>query len=177
MYGSLIKILKPDQNMGGLYLCDLRTINNPKKLEVRNITAIVCATKINPKEYKPFKYFNINPKNLKIPRIKKKADEIIKVLPIEDLENSDISRYFFETVKFIHSKRLEKKNVAVHCDKGISRSVAVLVAYFVVFSGKSVDEALGFVREKHPEANPNFGFMMQLRELERFKKIQFDSVI
>ena len=170
----MLKIIKQEQGMGGLYLCDIRTINNPKKLESSKISAIVCAMKINPKEYKPFKYYNINPKDLKFPKIKKKADELIKVLPIDDLETSDISRYFFESAKFIHERRLENKNVAVHCRKGNSRGVSVLIAYFVIFNGKGVEESLEFIKKKHPQANPNFGFRMQLRELERFKNINFD---
>ena len=174
MSAPITKILKPSEEIGGLFLCSLKTINNLKTLTNSKIEAIVCATKITPNDYRPYKYFNINPRSLKNPSKKKKAEKIIKILPIENLETSDISRYFFEASKFIHEKRLENLNVAVHCSDGVSRAVAVVVAYFVIYEAKSVDEALEVVKGKFWDADPNFGFLMQLRELERFRMMSFE---
>ena len=42
-----------------------------------------------------------------------------------------------------------------------------MVAYLVAKEGMSVDEALAYVRARRPEANPNEGFMRQLRVYEK----------
>lgn len=73
-----------------------------------------------------------------------------------------MSRHFEEGCEFIDRNLRGQRNTLVHCHAGISRSVAIVVAYFVK-SGWTVDQALGHVRTKRPRANPNSSFMSQLR--------------
>lgn len=49
--------------------------------------------------------------------------------------------------------------VLVHCQKGISRSATLVVAYLMRRNGWSPSEALEFVRRHRPIANPNLGFL------------------
>ena len=59
----------------------------------------------------------------------------------------------------------------VHCAKGRSRSVSIVVAYLMAtFPGRfnsSFDEALNHVKETYPWAQPNIGFALALRRYER----------
>ncbi len=50
---------------------------------------------------------------------------------------------------------------------GFSRSPAVLIGYLIRFRGLTFDEALEAVRLQRGCANPNEGFVKQLRAFER----------
>jgi predicted protein tyrosine phosphatase len=54
--------------------------------------------------------------------------------------------------------------VLVHCQKGVSRSCAVVTAYLMAQNGWSVVEALEYVQKRRPQAQPNIGFMAQLQD-------------
>lgn len=56
--------------------------------------------------------------------------------------------------------------VFVHCHAGISRSVAVVVAYLMHMRQMSVQAALALVRSRRSMADPNAGFMHQLELYE-----------
>jgi protein-tyrosine phosphatase len=58
------------------------------------------------------------------------------------------------------------KVVLVHCASGISRSVSVCCAYFMVRTGLSFEFALRHIREFRPLASPNAGFFVQLQLLQ-----------
>lgn len=54
-------------------------------------------------------------------------------------------------------------NVLVHCAAGVSRSVAVAVAWLLETRYRSsVDECLAVIRQTRPAARPNDGFLKQL---------------
>ena len=56
--------------------------------------------------------------------------------------------------------------VLVHCSAGISRSSAVVVSYLMRKLSLSLSDSLSRVRDKHPAAAPNAGFIAQLMALE-----------
>lgn len=60
----------------------------------------------------------------------------------------------------------------VHCEKGISRSPSVVIAYLVKSNGWSVVEAYKFVQDRRPIIEPNAGFMEILRQFEQSAEIQ-----
>lgn len=94
-----------------------------------------------------------------------------------DLPDQDIS-YLFEPIYRIIYYALERnKNILIHCQAGISRSVSVLISFFISCLKYSpdyvlpyvpkrfptwTDSFLSFIRENRPIANPNPGFMRQL---------------
>ena len=51
----------------------------------------------------------------------------------------------------------------VHCHAGVSRSCAVIAAHVMKTRGVDADDALEVVRRAHPRADPNAGFVAQLR--------------
>mmetsp|Transcript_17037 Transcript_17037/g.26736 ORF Transcript_17037/g.26736 Transcript_17037/m.26736 type:complete len:146 (-) Transcript_17037:449-886(-) len=58
----------------------------------------------------------------------------------------------------------------VHCAKGASRSVSVLIAYILSrhpHRFKNFDDALAHVRSVQSQAMPNIGFALSLRRFER----------
>jgi protein-tyrosine phosphatase len=71
------------------------------------------------------------------------------------------------TLEYIHDT-LQDSNVntkiLVYCQMGVSRSVAVVVGYFMWRDSLSYDDALCKIRKNRPKANPNTGFEKSLRE-------------
>ena len=54
----------------------------------------------------------------------------------------------------------------VHCVQGISRSASVVLAYLIKYEGMSTDAAVALVKRRRGIANPNAGFLRQLRAYE-----------
>lgn len=53
---------------------------------------------------------------------------------------------------------------------GISRSVTAIIGYLIQYENYSFKNALQLVKQKRIIANPNFGFIEQLKSLEKMKK-------
>jgi hypothetical protein len=94
----------------------------------------------------------------------KKEFEYLRI-PISDDGSEDISNVIHKGADFIQFAG-KGKNVLVHCQLGISRSVTVVIAWMVKYLKFSVCEALKQIRLSHPRANPNMGFLQQLVEYE-----------
>ncbi|KAI9253089.1 protein-tyrosine phosphatase-like protein [Helicostylum pulchrum] len=84
-------------------------------------------------------------------------------------------------IQLAHSKR---KNVFIHCQQGIERSAALVIAYLLCVSRQlakitcvenslagqnwSLDRALKYVQERAPGIRPNMELLYQLQEYEKF---------
>ncbi|CAD8115731.1 unnamed protein product [Paramecium sonneborni] len=79
-----------------------------------------------------------------------------------DEPNFKLSEHFEKTCKFIKS-HLTKTNVLVHCQVGISRSVSIMMAYFIKEMNMKPDEALLYIQNKRDFVHPNEGFRLQLQ--------------
>lgn len=72
-------------------------------------------------------------------------------------------------IDYIQNQPQDAK-VLIHCRGGRSRSVALSVVYMMWKEGLNESDALAFVQSKHPECDPNLGFVGQLQTLsERFQ--------
>ncbi|XP_026189914.1 uncharacterized protein LOC34618610 [Cyclospora cayetanensis] len=93
-------------------------------------------------------------------------------VPVYDTQTESLHPYFEDVWEFLETCRTrEDGNVLVHCNQGVSRSVAFICSYLIKFEGMSAAEALAFVRRKNPLACPNEAFREQLVSLyERVKK-------
>jgi protein-tyrosine phosphatase len=69
-----------------------------------------------------------------------------------------------ESNKFIEKQLADDKKIIVHCMAGISRSVSLVLSYLMYKYKMSYEKALATVRKNRPIANPNEGFMRQLRK-------------
>lgn len=93
-----------------------------------------------------------------------------KQIEITDEETTNVIQYFPESYNFIDSGLFKNSNnkkhqgcVLVHCSQGISRSATFIIAFLMQKYHLSIDQALHAVRRKCPDAEPNPGFMNQLR--------------
>ena len=93
-----------------------------------------------------------------------------KIIELEDTETQNIFQYFRDSIKFI-----EKSNIVfVHCFAGVSRSAALVIAYFMWKNKMTFKESLNFV-SKHRNIGPNIGFRKQLLILEKkLKEANYD---
>jgi dual specificity MAP kinase phosphatase len=84
-----------------------------------------------------------------------------------DNATEHLSKRFEEAWEFLERVRVrEDGGVLVHCQQGVSRSVSMTVSYLMKYYRKSFDEALGLCKNARAQANPNEGFMLQLKALE-----------
>lgn len=92
------------------------------------------------------------------------SDFIYKKIEIEDFYSENISKYFNDCYDFIERS---KGNVYVHCAAGISRSTTIVIAYLMRKKQKGFLEMFEFVKSRRKYANPNEGFISQLKEYEK----------
>lgn len=57
-------------------------------------------------------------------------------------------------------------SILVHCQAGISRSPALVIAYLMAHSGLSLHDAYRWVKSKRSVISPNFAFLGQLCAFE-----------
>ena len=55
----------------------------------------------------------------------------------------------------------------MHCQAGVSRSVSLVIAYLIRKERISYEVAYEKVRERRPVANPNKGFVKQLKQFAK----------
>ncbi|KAL7546783.1 hypothetical protein ACHAWF_010115 [Thalassiosira exigua] len=96
--------------------------------------------------------------------------DLSSVLP-SALQSIDEALGHGSTASMGRSNRNSKRRIClVHCAKGASRSVSVVIAYLLSRHSdrfKTFDEALNHVRRVRPQAMPNMGFALALRRFER----------
>ncbi|CAD7975096.1 unnamed protein product [Amoebophrya sp. A25] len=94
--------------------------------------------------------------------------------PVLDTPTFELKPIYDPALEFIHETQRKKKKVLVHCQKGISRSTALVVAYIMKHgwdgrggNGGAADRAFetvfAQVEKRRPVAFPNIGFQEQLR--------------
>uniref|UniRef100_A0A0N4ZFC5 Protein-tyrosine-phosphatase n=1 Tax=Parastrongyloides trichosuri TaxID=131310 RepID=A0A0N4ZFC5_PARTI len=90
-------------------------------------------------------------------------------LRIYDRDDTILDDYITTVNNFIDKAILKDNNskIFVHCNAGISRSVSVIIAYFMTSCGLSFNEAYHKVKCVRKTAKPNEGFIRQLKCLEK----------
>ncbi|KAF5399224.1 Dual specificity protein phosphatase 10 [Paragonimus heterotremus] len=85
-------------------------------------------------------------------------------LPASDTNQQNLRPAFDSAIAFINKARESNGIILVHCHAGISRSVAVVMAYLMfVWRHFNVVRALDFIHSRRPVAEPNLHFMGQLQ--------------
>ena len=84
---------------------------------------------------------------------------------ILDLPEEPLSCHFVQCFEFI-DEALKIGRVLVHCNAGISRSVSIVIAFLMSRRQKSLCEAMAQVKAARPRAQPNVGFVEQLKMYE-----------
>lgn len=88
-------------------------------------------------------------------------------LNILDLPETELSDYYIQAFPFIEDCVQSNGKVLIHCNAGVSRSAAILIAYLMKSQNLSYDAAWTIVKEKRPNINPNIGFIFQLKNYEK----------
>eukprot|EP00123_Amoebidium_parasiticum_P010407 comp20084_c1_seq1/m.24731 comp20084_c1_seq1/g.24731 ORF comp20084_c1_seq1/g.24731 comp20084_c1_seq1/m.24731 type:complete len:448 (-) comp20084_c1_seq1:337-1680(-) len=92
---------------------------------------------------------------------------IYKNVPLLDTTEQEINSVFEDCFQFIESARAASGRVLVHCVGGISRSVAVTLAYLMRSQHMCLDDAYTFIKGRKQNISPNLSFMGQLLEFEK----------
>jgi protein-tyrosine phosphatase len=94
-------------------------------------------------------------------------------LDIEDSRQTDIAVHFDRVSELVLHAREENKNVLVHCQQGVSRSVTLVLAYLVKHGsrgGLSLRDSVSYLKGKRAQSgravHPNIGFFRQLLKYE-----------
>jgi len=69
-----------------------------------------------------------------------------------------------EAIAFIRTQIQAGRRVLVHCEMGLSRSPAVVVAYLHAVHGMQIEEAVDFIRRTHPMADPHSLLLASIHE-------------
>jgi protein-tyrosine phosphatase len=136
--------------MGGVYMGDIRAAKNIKKLYDLKIKSILTCcdpwgVKYNTKKGIFLEHLVIN---------------------MVDMPKYNILNDLQKGINFI-KRNIKKTNVFVHCQKGISRSGSMVVAFLIDVLKFPLKKALKFVKRKRGIVDPNKGFMVQLQLFER----------
>lgn len=90
---------------------------------------------------------------------------------IEDDPGANILVWLDGAAQFINRHISRGGSVLVHCQKGVSRSSSVVIAYLIKYKSLTAHQAYGYIRERRPQVRPNKGFWQQLKIFEaRIKK-------
>ena len=89
------------------------------------------------------------------------------VAMVQDETSQSILETLPAAVEFVTSAVRRGGRVLVHCHRGRSRSASVVVAALMQLKSWDLDTALRHVRACRPVAQPNDGFMAQLRAVDK----------
>lgn len=85
---------------------------------------------------------------------------------VNDDSSNEIDRYFTQSFQFIEEAKRVESSVLVHCQKGMSRSSTVVLAYLMKYENMDLISAFSHTKQRRPLISPNTGFMQQLLLLE-----------
>jgi len=138
----------PGAYTGALYIGSMTAINDVDLLREHHITHLVHALDV------PW-----------IPVSERDGFNCYRI-DILDQSTSDIRPHLEAACNHIDKALRSGKHVLVHCQQGVSRSSAIVIAYLIRNHGMSFDNAYAFVKRKRACIKPNSGFVRALQEWE-----------
>lgn len=93
-------------------------------------------------------------------------------LMLPDSPGVDILFFLYFAFEFISNAIENGGKVLVHCMRGTSRAPTIACAFIMHKENISLDEAFRRIKSLHPEADPNLGFICQLRSLDNPESIR-----
>jgi len=133
-----------DKIMDNIYLGDIIAADNINLLKDNNIKIVISCI---------FEKY-------------KRDDQIIYYdFSINDDRNEDIYSVFEKTNKVISEN--QGKNILIHCQNAVSRSVTILLAY-LLYTGINLKDGIKLLKEKRKTfTRPNIGFSKLLMKYEK----------
>ena len=132
-----------------LYLGSIGAALNLPELQTVGITHILC-TATGVRSMHPDKF-------------------VYKILTVLDSQSESLIDHFADAIHWLESALRENPahKILVHCFAGRSRSVAIILAYLMYKLRIPLSVALLHVRQFRASANPNIGFINQLKAFEQ----------
>ncbi|KAH9950235.1 protein-tyrosine phosphatase-like protein [Amylocystis lapponica] len=136
----------PTEIIPRLYISDLTAAECPKTLATLGITHVVSAMPGTV----------MLPPGLAIQRLQ---------LPVHDSPFAELAELLPSATAFMADALCHPNSrVLVHCMQGVSRSSSVVCAFLIAQYGWTPERALQYLKERWRQADPNPGFVSQLRE-------------
>jgi len=88
-------------------------------------------------------------------------------IPVQDSELDNLLIHLPEACRFIQKALEQGGRILLHCVMGISRSATVLAAYLMKTRNMTSSDAIRFIKQRRPQAQPNYGFTKQLDIFEK----------
>ena len=85
---------------------------------------------------------------------------------VDDVADVKTRKYFLEAASVLDRWVREGNKIIVHCFAGRSRSVSVVITYFMVYKGWSFDIAHGHLKQRRYQTNIHSNFIPILKEIE-----------
>lgn len=93
---------------------------------------------------------------------------VTKFISCLDLPESNLSDVIAETNDFMtHVLKNDNNTILVHCNAGVSRSSSIVIGYLMMCCGYTFENAFDFVKRKRKCIQPNAGFLMQLKNIQK----------
>jgi hypothetical protein len=89
-----------------------------------------------------------------------------RIICAQDEEWYNLRLHFEQAYTFIDSAR-QSSHVLVHCQAGVSRSPAIVIAYLMRYCRWTVKRAYRHLRARRRLSSPNAGFLQQLLAYEK----------
>ena len=90
-----------------------------------------------------------------------------KFIPMRDSIEENLLDKYEAAFPFIDRANESDENILIHCSHGVSRSVAIVIAYLIREQGFTFERAFSLIKTKRSIANPNLGFISQLQQLSK----------
>jgi len=133
---------------GALYLGSLSAVNDIDLLREHRITHLVQVLDV------PW-----------LPQSDKNGFTCYRI-DILDHSSADLRPHLEAVCNHIDKALKSGQSVLVHCQQGVSRSAAVVIAYLIRNKGMSYDNAYDLVKRKRACIKPNPGFVKALQDWE-----------
>ncbi|KAH6570234.1 hypothetical protein BASA50_011313 [Batrachochytrium salamandrivorans] len=90
--------------------------------------------------------------------------------------HQDLASSIDDAVNIIQQARDNGHAVLVHCQQGVSRSAALVIAYVMKSQRMCLQDAYTFVKQSAPQISPNVNLVAQLVEFEQKWNLSADSL-
>ncbi|SBT30515.1 protein tyrosine phosphatase, putative (PTP2) [Plasmodium ovale wallikeri] len=137
-----------------IYISDYKFVLKIENMERKKITHIINAagyecTNVHNKKHFTYRTYYLN-----------------------DDSNDDVFYVLLDSYYFITNilRKNESSKILIHCNKGISRSVIIVIFFFMNKFELNYFEAFKMVKEKRKLSNPNVNYITQLLNLFRWKE-------
>ncbi|KAF8876713.1 protein-tyrosine phosphatase-like protein [Mucidula mucida] len=138
----------PTHSFGELFIGSLSAVYETEQLRENHITHLVQVLDV------PW-----------LPLSEKDGFECYRI-DLLDQPSEDLRPHLEAVCSYIDDALQGGGSVLVHCQQGVSRSAAVVIAYLIRNGGMSFDGALALVKHERACIKPNSGFVQALKEWE-----------